>query len=224
MTTTNAAMKANWANHQWGRLYRTSGSAALLAGAVLLVALIDLIATWLTSGAIEGGFTSIQNNWLVVIYKLLAGVSGFQIDRLQVLDFLDLGILALVAILHLGLYAALRKTSQIWCIIALVQPFLGIVLFLVTKSAGRSAVMGAGLVISAVMLRSNLFNKITAEVGLLACALLLAGDLSAGAIPPSGVVAALFGIAYVLLIAWLFRVGGQLLKAGGLIRNIPGEA
>ena len=122
-------------------------------------------------------------------------------------------ILALVGIMVLGLSAALAKTSRIWSAIAAIQPFLGIVLLIATKTVGRSAVMGAALVISLVMLRSNAFGKPTAFLGIAASMFLLIGDFSAG-LPPSGTIATLFGMAYVLFIAWLFLTAQRLLQLG----------
>jgi hypothetical protein len=219
MTTANRLANVGMVNSRWSWLYKTSGTAALLAGVLFLIALADLIITGLGHGTLQVWLSPFQNNWLVIIFKLHAGVAGFQVDKLQVFNFLDLAILALVAIMYLGLYAALHATSKIWSIIALIQPFLGMALFIATKSAGRSSVMGAGLVISAVMLRGNTFNKLIAYAGLLASGLLLAGDLSAGVIPPSSLVAALFGIGYVLLMLWLFLIARRLFQVGALERK-----
>ena len=121
--------------------------------------------------------------------------------------------MVLVAIMFLGLYAALRRASKIWSIIALVQPFLGIVIFIATNSAGRSAVMGAVLVISFVMLRSNTFSNATAYVGILVSVLLLVGDVSVS-IARSSIIAILIGIGYVLLITWFSLVGRRLFQLG----------
>lgn len=120
----------------------------------------------------------------------------------------------LVAVTFLGLYAAVRSASKIWSIIALVQPFLGIMIFIVTHSAGRSAVIGAVLVISLTMLvRSTTFSKAIAYVGLAASVLLLVGDLTAS-IALSSTIAILVGIGYILIIIWLFLVGRRLFQLG----------
>lgn len=216
MTSANRSDDVEGAHSGQAPLYRLSGTAALLAAGLLLAAVVELIATGVATNASGGYIAPFLENWLVVIFGLHAGVSGISINELQTLNFIDLGILALVAITHVGLYMVLHRTSRIWSIIALAQPFLGMALFVATKSAGRSAVMGAGLVASALMLRGGIFSKAIGWAGLLASALLLAGDLSAGAIPPSGIVATVFGLGYALLIAWLFAVGGKLIQAGSL--------
>jgi hypothetical protein len=125
---------------------------------------------------------------------------------------LDVSILALAAIVHLSLFAALRPTSKIWSVVAVVQPFLAIALFLITALLGRSAVMGAGLVISCVMLRSNIFSKTIALTGILASVLLLIGDFGTTPNSYSSTLAILIGIGYVLLVIWFFLVGQRFFR------------
>ena len=195
-------------------LYKIGGAAALIAGALFLIAVIDLLVAVLQPGATNNWLSPFQDNWLVIIFKLHAGFNGVHTDLLHVFNFLDISILAFVAATVLGLYAALRMTSRIWSLIALAQPFLGIVLFIVTQTAGRSSVMGAVLVISAVMLRNVYFNKSPAYLGMLASLLLFAGDLSAGVLPPTNLMAALFGLGYLLWMTWFFLIALKLFKLG----------
>ena len=164
-------------------------------------------------GTTSSLLTLFQNNWLVVIFKLHAGFNGIESNLLYELKLLDIVIMAFVATTCLGLYVALRRTSKIWSAIAAVQPIVGIVLFIATKTAGRSAVMGAELVISAVMLRTTLFNKLTAFLGMLSSVLLLVGDFSVG-ITHSYVIAILTGIGYVLLMTWFFLIARRLFQLG----------
>jgi len=44
------------------------------------------------------GLSLLQDNWLVIVFKLQVGFGGVQIDRLHVLDFPDITILALVGV------------------------------------------------------------------------------------------------------------------------------
>lgn len=201
------------ATSRWNWLYKVSGAASLLVGGLFLVAVIDLVINALQRGPIISWLSLFQNNWLVIIFKLHAGFSGVQPGLLYGLSLLDLTIMALVCTVALGLYTALRRTNKIWSIIALTLPFTGIMLYIATKIAGRSSVMGVGLVISVVMLRSQLFSKFIAYMGILASVLLLAGDFSVG-VPQSNVIATLFGIGYVLLTTWFFLVGRRLLQSG----------
>jgi len=199
---------------RWNWLFKASGAAALLLGVLFLAALLSLITASLRPGAINGWLSLFENNWLIVLFKLNAGLEGIRFDRLVGLNALDIAILVLVAITVLGLCAALRQTSRVWSIVAAVMPILGIVLFIATKLAGRSAVMGAVLVISLVMLRSKIFNKIIAFSGILASLFLLAGDFGTSANAHSNSVAFLVGIGYVILMIWFFLVGRRLLQLG----------
>lgn len=221
----NQATRLKEADSRWSWLYKISGAAALLAGVLLLMGMINLIIAVLQPGTINGWLSPFEDNWLIVIFRVHAGFSGAHIGLLHGLDFLDIVILALVGTIYLGLYAALKRTSRIWSIIAAIQPFLGIVLFVATKTAGRSGVMGAGLVSSLVMLWSRTFSKATAYIGILASVLLLAGDLSAGVIPPSTVVATFFGVGYVLLTTWFFLVAQRLFQLGrGVLKEEAQQA
>jgi len=65
--------------------------------------------------------------------------------------------------------------------------------------------MSTGLIILLVMLQNNIFNKLIAYMGILASALVLVGDFSVG-IPHSNIIAALFGIGYVLLTVWFLLI------------------
>jgi hypothetical protein len=201
-------------NYRLNWLYKISGTAAVIAGALLLIAALNLIVVGFHPGTINGRPLPFQDNWLVVIFKLLAGFTEVRMSLLHVLNFLDIAILALAGLTVLGLYIALRSTSKIWAMIALAQPFLGILLFIATQNAGRSSVMGAVLVISFILLRNKFFNRSTAYLGILASVLLLAGDFTAGLIPPTYLMAALFGLGYVLLILWFFLIGRNLFQLG----------
>jgi hypothetical protein len=112
-----------------------------------------------------------------------------------------------------GLSMVLHRTSKLWSLIALAQPIIGMMIFVATKTAGRSSVMGAELVISMVMLRSNLFTRHTAYIGIVSGVLLLVGDISAST-ALSNILALLMGVGYVLLMSWLFLVGFKLLRFG----------
>jgi hypothetical protein len=199
---------------RWNWIYKASGAAALILGLYFLATMLSLFTTGRRAGTINEGLWRFQDNWLVVLFKLNAGFEGVQFDRLVGLNPLDLTILVLAAMMVLGLYFALKRTSKIGSFVAAVIPFLGIILFIATKLAGRSGVMGAGLVISLVMLRSHIFGKMAAVLGILACALLLAGDFGTTTDAHSNVVASLVGIGYVLLMLWFFLVGRRLFQLG----------
>jgi hypothetical protein len=216
MKTMNDQITGNQiADPKWKSIYEIGGAAALIAGAFFLIGVVELIVTGLQPGLVND--SPFLENWLVVIFKVHAGFKGVQLDRLNGLNVPDIAILALVGMTVLGLYATLRRASKIWSIVALVQPILGLVLFITTKNAGRSSVMGAVLVISVVMLQGNMrnmiFKKSIAYMGILAGVLLLIGDLTAGVVH-SNIIVFLFSIGYALLIAWLFLVARRLFQLG----------
>ncbi len=151
------------------------------------------------------------DNWLIMIFRLLAGSNGVQVSQLYQLNILDLALLALFAIAQAGLFLALHRSHRFLALIALVQPPLGILLFLLTQNAGRSSVMGAGLAICLAMLRGGPFSKWLGWIGMVASILLLAGDLGTG-LAPNGILAVSTGIGYILLISWLFAVAYRLFR------------
>lgn len=183
------------------RVYRFGGVSALLLGAALLVSLLSLVVALPGLGV---------RNWLVVLFELNAGFGGLPADPFRVLNPLDIAILVLAGMTFLGLWPTLGKISRIWTIIAIGLPFVGIAVLFVTQLAGRSALMGAGLVIAFLMLKSADFRRL-GYAGLLANALLLAGDLATGTsrVP---LVAVLVGVGYLLLLAWFLLVGLRLLR------------
>ncbi len=177
------------------RIYLAGAISAFAAGLIFLAGVVGLAGS---------------NNWLITILRLLAGSNAAQPSQLYRLSGLDLALLALIAIMHVGLYAALHRSHRILALLALVQPPLGILLFLLTHNAGRSAAMGAGLVISVAMLRGGPFSKWMGWIGLTSNALLFAGDLCTG-LAPSTALAISTGLGYVLIIGWLLAVGHRLL-------------
>jgi hypothetical protein len=194
-------------------LYHISGVAAVASCILLLAALIDLIVTYLQPGMAHGMLSLFGDNWLVTIFEMHAGI---QSGQLYVFNLLDIVIMVLVGMSLIGLYAALVKSSKILSLLALAQPFLGMIIFTLTGNAGRSAVMGSVLVISLAMLRSSTFGKAIAYTGILASVLLLVGDLAAGG-ARSGSIAALTGLGYVLLMVWLLQVGLELYRRGSTV-------
>jgi hypothetical protein len=188
-------------------LLKASGAAGLLSGSSLLMAAVAPIVSLLQPGPTIGWLSSLASLWLIVIFKLHSGFRGIGIGLLTGMNLVDLAVLALVAMMHLGLYALLRKASRVWSVVAAIQPLLGMALFLATENAGRSALMGSVLVASFVMLRAGLVRIAVPYMGIAGSVLLLAGDFTAGVLPPSTLIASLFGAGNALLTAWFFILG-----------------
>ena len=104
--------------------------------------------------------------------------------------------MALVATTYLGLYAALRRTSRIWSIIAAVMRFLGIVVFHRNENSRpqRGDGCGAGNLVRHAA--EKYLQKVIAYLGILASVLLLAGDFGTTENSASTIVAVLIGIGY----------------------------
>jgi hypothetical protein len=186
--------------------YALAGIAALILSALLALGMIGEIASP----------TVFPDDWLIVLLKLNVVSSGVQPTALNALSLLDIGLMVLFGIVSLGLSLALRHASRTWAAIAAALPFLGIGVFLLTRTAGRSAVLLALLLLSIVMLRGDLFGKAAAWIGIMASGLLFfAGDLGTAFFAPLGIIAALIGIGYVLWMGWLVIVGWRLLQLGG---------
>lgn len=89
--------------------------------------------------------------------------------------------------------------------IAVALPLLGIPLLLVTQQAGRSGVLGGGIVIAVLMLSSP-DSTSSGIVGLVANVLLLIGDFATSE-SRAPVVAAAVTVGYVLLMVWFVAIG-----------------
>jgi hypothetical protein len=215
MELMNQVADVETADAAWKGFYRVGAVAALITLAFLLVGIIGIISASLQSTATNGWFTQIQNNWLVVLFKLNAGFSGVQQDLLNTLNLLDIAIMILLGIVFLALYEALRRASKIWALIAAFLPFIGIPIFLVTATAGRSNLLIGGLIISAVMLRSNIFSKVTAYVGIVASVLLFfAGDIATAIFSSSSVIATFIAVGYMLWMIWFLLIAQRLFQLG----------
>jgi hypothetical protein len=209
---------AETADSQWNWLYKIGGVVALVVLVLFLIGIMGIVGA-LTAGSqpatANGWFTLFQDNWLVVLFKLNAGFNRVQSDSLRVLNLLDMVIMALFGVMFLALYVALRRTSKIWSLVAVSLPFLGIAVFLITSTAGRSGLLLGGLIFSTVMLRCNSFNRVSAYVGIVASALLFfAGDIGTAIFSSSNIIAILIGIGYVLWMIWFFLIGQRLLQLG----------
>jgi hypothetical protein len=151
--------------------FASGGVAALLVVAVLTAGLL--------SPAVPLPGLGLRNS-LVVLFEINAGAGQLPPDALRVFNPLDVTVLLLVGVAFVSLWPVLGRVSRILIVIAAGLPFIGIALLLVTSQAGRSSVMGAGLVIAFLMFKSGGLGRPVVYLGMLANALLLAGDFATG--------------------------------------------
>jgi len=229
----------------WKSLYRIGGVAALTAGIIFrrnLGAEISLITRYTPPNTAIDWFTLLQNNRLL-------GLS-----YLNIFDIVDY---ALVDLMFLALYVALRRANESYMTIATVLGFVGIAVYFAsntslsmlslsnqyaaaTTDAQRSMLLAAGqavlamgegtgiytsflllatagMIISAVMLRSNLFGRVTAYVGILASAFDLAYIVGLAFVPASDVYllsVSFLSAAGLLLLIWHLLIGLKLYQLG----------
>jgi len=98
--------------------------------------------------------------------------------------------------------------------ILLIGDAVGAQLLATPRTAGFLFMSIAALIISVVMLRSQLFNKVTAVVGILSSIFVIALNISVVIAPT--VTDPLLGISMLLWILWLLLVASRLLQLGKL--------
>jgi hypothetical protein len=175
---------------------------------------VGLVASGVVALLLIGGLKSFfvvlpalgLQNWLIVLFRMNVGQLGF--DSLRTLNPVDFAALALVGLTFLGMWPLLARGRKIWASLAVALPFIGIPLLLVTHLTGRSAVMGAGLIVSFLMLHTPGF-KTAGYLGIAANAALLVGDFGTTG-SPMPVVAVALAVGYVLLLAWFGWISASL--------------
>lgn len=147
--------------------------------------------------------------WLAVLFEINTGIGSPPADPLRVANPLDVTVLALTGATIMAAWSLIPAPSRPWRLVSVALPFVGIVLLLATHLVGRSAVMGAGVVIAVAMARTPGLQPL-GYLGICANALLLVGDVTTGD-SPEPFVATLVGVGYLLLLAWFALVGLRLL-------------
>lgn len=231
---------------KWASLYRTGGVAALVAGIVFrrnIGAEVIMFAGQTKPNTVADWFTLLQNNSLL-------GVS--------LLNIFDVVNYALVGIMFLGLYVALKRTNENYIALAATVGLVGATAYLASNTAfsmlslsnqyaaaateaqktmllvagqtmlaqsqGTSAYVSlllvavAGLITSVVMLRSKVFGKATAYIGILAGILDLTYCITTFAFFPE-LDAFLLASAGLCLMIWHILAGRKLYQLGRINQN-----
>ena len=254
----NQVTNAETSGSDWKSLYRVGGVAALIAGVIFrrnIGAEISLFSAQKQPDTIIDWFTLLQKNRLL-------GLS-----YLNIFDIVDY---ALVGLMLLALYVALRRASKSYMAIATTLGFVGIAVYFAsntafsmlalsdkyaaaTTDAQRSMFLAAGqavlalgaiyqgtgiyvsflllavagLIISVVMLRSDIFSRVTAYVGILASAFDLAYCIAFAFLPAVDielVAVCTIPAAGLLLMIWHILVGRRLYQLGRLEKKTPQQS
>jgi len=184
-------------------LRRVGGIAALLVAAILVVGALGLVVPAPGLGL---------RNWLIVLIQFNSGLGPLPADALSLSNPIDIAVLAAVGVAYLGLWPGPARPHRFWMVVAVAMPFAGIVVLLVTGEAGRSAVMGAGVVVALLLAVGRAW--LLAGLGIVANGMLLIGDFATGD-SPVPFIAVLLAVGYVLLIAWFVLLGARLLRRQG---------
>jgi len=242
----NHVTHAETTDSAWKGLYKIGGVAALIAGIIFRRNLgpeISLFSAQKQPGTIIDWFTLLQNNRLL---------------GLSYLNLFDIVDYALVGLMFLALYVALRRANKSYMAIATTLGFIGITVYFAsntafsmlslsdqyaaaTTDAQRSIFLAAGqavlainnpgaiyqgtgiymsflllavagLMISVVMLRNNIFSRVTAYVGILASAFDLAYCITFAFMP--AITIYLLSAAGLLLMIWHILIGLRLFQLG----------
>ena len=249
----NQVTNAETSDSDWKSLYRVGGVAALIAGVIFrrnLGVEISLFSHHAPPITVNNWFTLLQDNRLL-------GLS-----YLNIFDIVDY---ALVGLMLLALYVALRQANKSYMTIATTLGFIGIAVYFATNTAfsmlslsdqyavattdaQRTMLLSAGeamlainrftspgahpgsggymsllliavggMIISIVMLRSNVFNRATAYVGILASAFDLTYCMAFVFVPTvdSELLTVIFiPAAGLFLMIWHIMVGWRLYQLG----------
>ncbi len=236
----------------WWGIYKAGGAAALIAGVLFrrnLGAEISLFIPRMQLDTVSGWFALLRDNRLL---------------GLAYLNFFDIVDYALLGLMFLGLYAALRRASQSIIVIATALGLVGIAVYFASNTAfsmlslsdqyastsseaqramllaagqavlainspgavfqGTGIYMSflllavAGLLISIAMLQSELFGRVTAYIGILACVLDLVYCITFALAP--ALTAYLLSAAGLLLMIWHISIGLKLLQLERFERKI----
>lgn len=227
---------------RWKNLYRIGGAGALIAAFLLLLEII-VFAIWPQQTTAIDFFTLFQSNKIIglldfyllemIAYILFVPIflSLYVVIRKSNESYMFLAVILAIVGISIFLstnnsfsllslsnqYAAATTEAQKSILLAAGQTMIA--------NTGQRAVGGfnmgfllvsiAGLIISAVMLKSAIFSKLTAYIGILAFAISLADYFRVVFLSSSVALTLIIAVTSgVLLIVWFILVGRRLLKLG----------
>lgn len=200
---------------------RIGGGCALLLGILFLIPIFYVLMGRFLPDFLAGWMKPLSENWLTVIIRLHAAAIPVNPDPLSGFIILDLVILFLVDEVIFALAFPLLGIRNVGAVISLAQPPIGIILFVITQQAGRSAVMSSILTVCLVMLTREGENRILEWMGITGGGLLLLADITVGMIPTS-FIANLAGVGYLILTIWFFIAALRLFQPA-FFNSIEGD-
>jgi hypothetical protein len=245
MKIMNQVTNADTTDPTWKSLYKVGGAAALIAVVFYLTEGIFFFFVEMPPGTITDWFSLFQSNRLLGLFYLnaldIASIALFGPMFLALYLALKrdnesyMAIATLFAFIGIAVFIAPRSATL--SMLSLSDQYAA-----ATTEAQRSQILAAGqavgalgqptpqttgflliavavLIISVVMLRSTLFNKVTVYVGILASVLTFANDISLVIVP--SLADLLMGIGGVLWIIWWLLISRRLFQLG---RDISQEA
>lgn len=237
----NQVTNADIADPRWKGLYRVGGVAAQII-AVLLVCEIVVFSVWRQPTTVTGYFTLFHDNWLIGLLDLdLLGMIAYVLFIPMILAlyialrrFSESFMLVATVLFFVGI-SAFFATNTAFPMLSLSDQYAA-----ATTDAERAMFLAAGqamltmfnvnafqvsyiivsfawLMMSAVMLRSSIFSRVTAYSGILAGAAAI-GALTLEHMPGIGSVFMLLILLYfaaiVFLIVWVVLAGRILYRLG----------
>jgi len=225
---------------KWKDLYRVGGTAAIIAAVLLLMEII-VFTVWPQPTTAMGHFTLLQSNKLVglidfylfefVAYVLFVPIFLAIYVALKRFNESYMTIAIVLAIVGIAIFLA---TNNPFSMLSLSNQYVN-----ATTEAQKSMILAAGqailvntnqravggfnmglfllsiagLIYSVVMLRSNIFSKLTAYVGILAFVISLAEYFRMILVPEALVLLLIFAIlSGLFLLIWLILVGRRLFQ------------
>jgi len=228
------------ADSKWKKLYKVGGVGALIVGTLLLVEMIAYIATSAPSLAdASGWFSLFHNNRLIglvdfgilELYALVLFVPMF-LALYAVLRRANESYMAIAAILAIVGIAVNFATSKLFSLLTLSDLYAAATTEAVKSqflAAGQATLaVGAlggiggsveggiplavsGLIISVIMLRSNILGRAVGYLGILANGIGLVMYFNA-ALAPAMAGSPFFGVFFLLSVIWFILIGRKLLQ------------
>ncbi|MBY9008181.1 MAG: hypothetical protein KGD63_15685 [Candidatus Lokiarchaeota archaeon] len=179
-----------------------------LLGGIILLIIVSIFLLAIIEICI-GGIKLFQNLFIIKLIKVHTEI--IEEESLVGINLLDMMILILLVIITTSLYPILKHVNKVGAILAFVQPFIGILLFIITEETGRTAFFSTGLTIAIILLGSDVFNKKVIYVGLLANIFLLIPDICLAWLN-SITLGVIMGIGYLLVIPFFILISWELIS------------